>query len=67
MVGQVIDIVKYLERSRTIQNESNQTDGYYLETNPPFITVKHYENGVVRKEFRVMSEHMLRELLESLP
>jgi hypothetical protein len=66
-MGEVIDFVKYLESSRIIQNGSTRSDGIYLEANPPFITVRHYEDGVVRKEFRVVSEHMLRELLEIMP
>ena len=64
---QLIDFVQHRESSGTVQSGSDRSDGLYLEANPPFITVKHYENGEVRKEFRVMSECMLRELLESMP
>ncbi len=60
-MGEVIDLESYRAGKKVgIRN------GLYLEIAPPVVFVKYYENGVLTEQHRVISEHMLRELLDEM-
>jgi hypothetical protein len=65
-MGNVIDFVKFKQKSGQNRIELERKDGTYMETVPPFIIFKHYEAGAIRKEWRLISEYMLREIIESI-
>jgi hypothetical protein len=60
-MGEVIDLESYRAGKRdTLRN------GLYIEIAPPVVFVKYYENGVLTEQHRVISEYMLRELLDEM-
>jgi hypothetical protein len=67
-MGDVIDFVKCKEKMQSNRFGANGRDGvYYVETTPPFIIFKHYEAGALRRECRLISEYILREMLDNMP
>jgi len=66
-MGEVIDLAKYREIAECKRIGAEWGDGVYLETTPPIIMFKEYRGGLIRKEWRLISEYMLRELLETFP
>jgi hypothetical protein len=60
-VGEVFDLLEY----RASMKE-NARDGVYMEVVPPAIRIKYYQNGVVVKQHQVISEYMLRDLLDEM-
>jgi hypothetical protein len=60
-MGKIVDFVKYREKA-----VPNQRDGLYVEAQPPFVIIGSWENGAFRKEYRLMSENMLRDLLDEM-
>ncbi len=64
----VIDLRMYREKSRQNKRAAPRSiDGFYMEAAPPFIIFRHYQTGVICKEWHVLSEYMLREILDNLP
>jgi hypothetical protein len=61
-LAQVIRLSDY----RDIAGQDRLT-GFSLELAPPFIIVHHYRDGVKTKQYKVISEHMLRQLIEDTP
>jgi hypothetical protein len=66
-LGEVLDFVKYREKAVGSRIGAKWREGIYLETAPPFIIFKEYRGGVIGKEWRLISEYMLRELLNTFP
>lgn len=66
-MGDVIDFVQYRESLKSNLAEANLREGVSIQTYPPFIIFKHYKAGMVHSECRLISEHMLREMLENMP
>ena len=60
-MGEVIDFERY--RARTGGQARN---GLFLEIMPPVILVRYYENGVLMEQHRVVSEAMIRDLLDQM-
>jgi hypothetical protein len=60
-VGEVIDLERY--RARAGDKERN---GLFVEIHPPVILVKCYEQGVLVEQHRIISEYMLRDLLDEM-
>ncbi len=56
-----------IELSDWTKSQSELKDGFYLEFEPPFMIVRRFRDGVLVGEDRVISEYMLREMLESMP
>jgi len=46
--------------------EAAPEDGYYISVEPPVMVVRHFRDGVLLGEERVLSEYMLREMLERM-
>lgn len=65
-VGKVIDLAKHRERLELGRAGAIAKDGLYMESVPPFIIFRRYEAGVVCSEQRLISEYMLREMLENM-
>ncbi|MGA3116718.1 MAG: hypothetical protein ABSF90_20035 [Syntrophobacteraceae bacterium] len=65
-MGNVVDFVEFKQKSGQNRIELEREDGTYMETVAPFIIFRHYEAGAIRKEWRVISEYMLREMIESM-
>lgn len=60
-MGKIIDFGDYREK-----HKPKRSDGVYMETVPPYIIFKYYENGIIRKEYRLISERMIRDLLDDM-
>jgi hypothetical protein len=60
-VGKVIDLLQYKAGLK-----ENTRDGIYMEIMPPAVLIKYYRNGVVVKQHQVISEDMLRDLLDEM-
>ena len=60
-MGEVIDFQSY----RAISKEKLR-NGICIKIDPPVVVVKYYENGVLTEQHRIVSEYMLRELLDSM-
>ncbi len=66
-MSKVIDFRMYWEKSRGIRSEAPRSiDGVYMEAAPPFIIFRHYQTGVLCKEWCLPSEYMLREIMDNL-
>ncbi len=66
-MSKVIDLRMYREKSRGNRPEAPRPiDGVYLEAAPPFIIVRHYQTGVICKERCLLSEYLLREIMDNL-
>ncbi|NLJ26546.1 MAG: hypothetical protein GX433_00850 [Deltaproteobacteria bacterium] len=61
-MGKVIDFFQYKK-----METPEPIDGTYMEVAPPIIILRHFKKGAMVKEERVVSEYMLRELLERMP
>ena len=66
-MGEVLDFGKHREKAAGSRIRAQWREGVYLETAPPLIIFKEYRAGLIRKEWRLISEYMLRELLETYP
>ena len=67
-MSKVIDLRMYREKLwRTISGKLHLDDGVYMEASPPFIIFRQYQAGVICKEWRVLSEYMVREIMDNLP
>jgi hypothetical protein len=60
-VGEVIDLLEY--RASMKEKERN---GIYMQIVPPAVFIQHYRNGVIVEQHRVISEYMLRDLLDEM-
>jgi hypothetical protein len=60
-VGEVIDLLEY--RANMKEKERN---GIYMQIVPPAVLIQFYRYGVIVEQHRVISEHMLRDLLDDL-
>ena len=60
-MGKIVDFVSFKEKAAP-----NRRDGLYVEAHPPFVIVGSRENGALRKEYRLISENMLRDLLDEM-
>jgi hypothetical protein len=60
-MGEVIDLQGYRTNKR-----DNLRNGLYIEIAPPVVFINYYENGVLTEQHRVISEYMLRELLDEM-
>ena len=60
-MGEVIDFERY--RARAGEQARN---GLFLEIMPPVILARYYENGVLIEQHRVVSETMIRDLLDRI-
>jgi hypothetical protein len=60
-VGEVIDLLDY--RASMKEKERN---GIYMQIVPPAVLIQYYRNGVMVEQHRVISEYMLRDLLDEL-
>lgn len=65
-MGELIELSKYRGR-RAKAAEADLVDGYTLRAEPPFMVVSHFRNGAFIGEERVLSEAMLKELLDRMP
>jgi hypothetical protein len=61
LVGEIIDLQRY--RARAGDNERN---GLFMEIVPPVVLLKCYEKGVLVEQHHIISEYMLRDLLDEL-
>jgi hypothetical protein len=67
-MGKVIDLDPYRQKAQTKRNAAPPPrDGLYLKAAPPFIIFKHYQNGVIRRAGRLLSEYLFREIMDNLP
>lgn len=60
-MGELIDLQKFRK-----EVERPATNGLIMETRPPLILFKYYENGMLVEQHQVISEHLLREMLDGL-
>lgn len=60
-MGEVIDLLWY-----KANRKENIRDGVYLEIVPPAIHINYFRNGVVVKDYQIISEYMLRDLLDEM-
>lgn len=60
-MGEIIDFERYRARAR-----EQARNGLFLEILPPVILVRYYENGVLMEQHRVVSEAMIRDLLDQM-
>jgi hypothetical protein len=60
-VGRVIDLMEY--RASIKEKERN---GMYVLIVPPAVLIQYYRNGVIVEQHRVISEYMLRDLLDQM-
>ena len=60
-MGEVIDLLDY--RASMKEKERN---GIYMQIVPPAVLIQYYRNGVMVEQHRVISEYMLRDLLDEL-
>jgi hypothetical protein len=58
-VGTVVQLSDYRKKVTT-----QPENGFSVEIAPPVLIVRHFHNGVLTKEERVISESMLRDLLD---
>jgi hypothetical protein len=58
-LAQVYHLSDYRERAREYRR-----NGFSLELAPPFIIIQYYRDGVKTEKHRMISEHLLRHLLE---
>lgn len=58
-MGAVIELSDYRRKA-----PSEPRDGFCLQVVPPLMVVKHFRDGVLVGEERVISEYMLREMLD---
>ncbi|MCU0574637.1 MAG: hypothetical protein MUC41_16820 [Syntrophobacteraceae bacterium] len=65
-MGELIELSSYRKR-RTEAISTDLIDGYTLRAEPPFMVVRHFRNGAFVGEERVISETMLKELLDGMP
>jgi hypothetical protein len=61
VVGEVIDLLEY--RASMKEKERN---GIYMQIVPPAVLIQYYRNGVIVEQHRVISEYMLRDLLDEM-
>jgi hypothetical protein len=59
MMGKLIELSDYRKKVQT-----SHRDGIFMEVVPPMLIFRHMRGGAVVKEERVVSESMLRELLD---
>jgi len=60
-MGEVIDLLEY--RASMKEKERN---GIYMQIVPPAVLFQYYRNGVIVEQYRVISEYMLRDLLDEM-
>ena len=60
-MGKVIDLLEY--RASMKEKERN---GIYMHIVPPAVLIQYYKNGVIVDQHRVISESMLRDLLDEM-
>lgn len=60
-MGEVIDFERY--RPKTGERARN---GLVMELMPPVILVGYYENGVLLEQQQLLSEDMIRDLLDQM-
>lgn len=60
-MGEVINLEKYQARAA-----ESARHGMYVEVLPPVVLVKYYRNGVLTEQQRVVSESMIRDLLDQI-
>lgn len=60
-MGEVIKLKKYQARAA-----ESARHGMYVEVLPPVVLVKYYRNGVLTEQQRVVSESMIRDLLDQI-
>ncbi len=60
-MGEVINLEKYQARAA-----ESARHGMYVEVVPPVVLVKYYQNGVLKEQQRLVSESMMRDLLDRL-
>ena len=61
-MGEVVELSDFRRRA-----SAEPLDGYFLHVEPPAMVVRHFRNGVCIGEERLISEIMLRELLDHMP
>jgi hypothetical protein len=67
-MGKVIDLGPYLKKSTADRVAAPPPlEGLCLQAAPPFIIFRDYQNGVIRREYRLLSEYLLRETMDGLP
>ena len=60
-MGEVIDLQKYRTNKRDIL-----WNGLCVDIQPPVVFIRYYDNGVLMEQHRVISEYMLREMLDEM-
>lgn len=60
-MGEVIDLTRY--RANAKGNSGNWLN---IEITPPAFFVQYFENGELKIHYRVISERMIRDLLDEL-
>lgn len=67
-MGVVLDFLAFRERSRThLSGPQKQLDGVCVEAAPPFLVFRQFQAGVICQESWLLSERLLRELLDHIP
>jgi hypothetical protein len=63
-MGEVLDFSAYQARPK--DSSKKQTDGLTVAAAPAFLVFRHYQAGVIRNEWRLLSERLLRGLLDQI-
>jgi len=61
-MGTVIELSDYGKKA-----EVQPEDGFYMEVEPPVMVVRRFRDGIFVGEERMISEWMLREMLDRMP
>jgi hypothetical protein len=64
-MGELLDFSAYQARSKIGSQEPK--DGLCVKAVPPFLVFRKYQGGVVRREWLILSEHLLRGMLDQFP
>jgi len=66
-MGNVIDLESYRQKLRhNHTGTSPPFDGICMETVPPFITFRLYQAGIVSRELHLLSEYLVREIMDNM-
>lgn len=60
-MGEIIDLQRYRARA-----EEHARNGLIMEIMPPVILLNYYEKGVLVEQHRIISEYLLRDMLDGL-
>jgi hypothetical protein len=64
-MGEVLDFSAYKARSTT--GSQKEKEGFSVEAAPPFLIFRKHQAGVIRGEWLLLSERLLRWMLNQFP